>query len=90
MKDETGNAVALFDAGWAAASKTYAFMMPLEVVADSRDEALEFARQFEQPKVRMSLQLESTKRLELRPKELKGVYWVGGRCFYPIRRRTRA
>lgn len=66
--------------------KKHGFMMPFEIVADSPAEALRFATEFEPPALRPKLRLSEFKRIEPRPKEPKGVYWVGGRGFYPIRR----
>ena len=59
------------------------FFTTYEVVADSADEALEFARLFEPPGVRDSLRIEESEVLEERPGEPKGVYRSSGYSFFP-------
>jgi hypothetical protein len=59
------------------------FFTSFDVVADTPEEALEFARRFEPPQIQDSLALEEVERIEARPGDPKGVYSARGRCIFP-------
>jgi tetratricopeptide (TPR) repeat protein len=61
------------------------FFTTYKVVADSVDEALEFARSFEPADVRDSLKIDESEVIEARPGEPKGVYSTSGYSFFPGR-----
>lgn len=58
------------------------YFVTYHVVADTKDEALLFAREFEDEDFRMNLTIEESEILELRPDSPKGVYWYSERAFY--------
>jgi hypothetical protein len=59
-----------------------AYFVTYDVVADTKDEALNFIREFEDEEFRMNLTVEESEIIEPRPDSPKGVYWHGGRAFY--------
>ncbi|MCP5059270.1 MAG: hypothetical protein GY937_21405 [bacterium] len=61
------------------------FFTTYEVVADSADEAIEYARPFEPVSVRHELKIEESEVVEPRPGEPKGVYSVSAYQFFPGR-----
>ncbi|MBX9689711.1 MAG: hypothetical protein K2X27_23585 [Candidatus Obscuribacterales bacterium] len=60
-----------------------AFFRVFQVVADSPDEALEYAKEFEIPQIAESLQIEECIDQKAVPDVLKGVYEVWGHIFFP-------
>lgn len=58
------------------------YFVTYHAVADTKDEALLFAGEFEDEEFRMNLTIEESEILELRPESPKGVYWYGERAFY--------
>lgn len=58
------------------------YFVTYHVVADTKDEALLFASEFEDEDFRMNLTIEESEILEPRPDSPKGVYWYSERAFY--------
>lgn len=59
------------------------FFATFDIVADSPDEALEYARHFEGQDVRVSLRMDECKELEARPNGPKGIYRYTPHYLFP-------
>jgi tetratricopeptide (TPR) repeat protein len=63
--------------------KPLSFFANYEVLADNLEEALELAARFEPLEVRPGLRIEEQCILEGPAEQFRGVYWAGGRIFFP-------
>lgn len=69
--------------------RAFGFIASYDVVAENRKEALAILSELESEQVRASLKINESEVLEKRPDDPKGVYYMTGRGFFPLKKKSK-